>query len=141
MSFSDRPTFIADGNISPSVFVKLAGTGKNLKVAEAGANDRVIGVSGEGVRRAPGTGSDDGFHAIAGEECEVFLAGEICLLEANAAVVPGDPLESAADGQGDPVATTAASRRNIGAIALEDASAAGEKIKVLVTIYSQTNPA
>jgi hypothetical protein len=141
MSFSDRPTFIADGNISPSVFVTLAGTGKNLKVVEATANSKIIGVSQEGTRRAPGTAADDGFAAIAGETLTVHLPGEICLLEADAAVVPGAYLESAADGQGLTAVTTAATVRQIGAIALEDASAAGEKIKVLVNIFTQTNPA
>lgn len=132
----------ANGTIRVSRFVKVDTT-RNNAVVEGTANCVIRGISQEGGRTAPipSVTTDPVEAAQAGENVNVYTQGQDCLLRiGSGGCTAGDLLESDADGDGVTVAATAASVRNIGAQALEAASA-GELCKVQVLIFAKTNPA
>ena len=136
------PRWIAGGTIEVSRFVKAdTGAGKLNKVLQSAANDKNIGISQNGPYDAPGvTGAADDA-ARENLPLKVFGLGEECLLKIGAGgCTAGDYLESDASGQGITVVTTAATVRNVGAVALETA-AAGELARVQVLNFTRTNPA
>jgi hypothetical protein len=94
----------AAGNVSPKRIVKISG---NNKVVQASAaTDKMFGIAGQRTRYAEITGLslNDGYHAVSGENCEVFQVGETAPLVAGGAVVAGDRITSDASGKG--IATT-----------------------------------
>lgn len=121
-------TKVANGNISPSRFVKQdTTTGVKDRVLQCGAGDRVYGISGPGVRNAPWSELDDGYHAIAGENCFIYgFPEKDVLLELGGTVVAGDLLKADADGKG---VVTTTSGQEVGARA-EMAGASGDLIRV-----------
>lgn len=134
----------ANGIIRVSRFVKMDTTDNN-SVLEADANEKVVGISQPGGREAPipSVTASPPQAAQSGDQLAILGIGEedTVLLEAGTGGwTAGDELESDADGKGVTAAATAASVRNIGAIALETVSA-GEYGKVLPVIYTHTNPA
>lgn len=132
-------SFTASGTIKPSRFVKLSGV---RQVAQAGDNEEILGVAMEGSNRAPLSDLvSDVYAAQAGESLLVYSTGEMCLVEAGAAVTAGDLLKSDAQGRAAPVATTGATIQNYGAIALDSAAGAGEKILALITPLQKVRPA
>lgn len=103
------------GNISPSRFVKQDTSADN-QVTQAGAGDKIFGISQAGVRRTPYSSLDDGYCAISGEDVEVFgIAEKAVLLEIGGTVTRGDRLKSDANGKG---VTTTSTGDEIGAVAL-----------------------
>jgi len=95
----------ANGNITPSRIVKLVSGTDNGVTISAAATSVNIGVAQKGTRRAPGTGDDDGFAAIAGENVGVYSAGSgTAVVEAGGTVAVGDALTSDANGRA--IATT-----------------------------------
>ncbi len=129
------PTLMAAGDILPSRFVKLTG---DHKAQQAGDNDVVIGVAQEGGNRPPLSDLVTTVKAAeSGQTFQLYGDGDVCLVEAGAAIQPGDRLKSDANGRAVPIATTGTTIQNIGAIALEAASAAGELVRCQVKIYSE----
>lgn len=122
-------SYLANGNIYPSRFVKLDSSGEGY-VLQAGAGDTPVGVSQAGTRLPPIEGYDDGYAAVQNVEAVlVYEATDECWLEVGAAVSNGDLLKPSTDG----VAITASSDGNIyGAQALQDATAANQLIRVKV---------
>lgn len=112
---------VAAGNITPSRFVKLD-TSADGKVSQCGAGEQTFGVSQEGTRKAPLSGWDDGYAAIAGENVRVYSAPEdvYCFLEVAGVTSPGDKLKSDGSGLG---AVTTSANDHIGAVAEEAATA------------------
>ena len=124
----ESPNFIASGNIKPSRFVKITG---DMTVAVCGSADVCFGVSQEGANSAPI--SDLGvteYAASDGQNLRVFGPGEVCNIVAGAAVAAGAELRPDADGRG--VAMAGAGNETVGAIALEAAGGAGQKIRCFV---------
>jgi hypothetical protein len=120
--------FVANGNITPSSFVKLDTTAVG-KLLICGSDDPVYGVSQEGTRNPPYTGLDDGYAAIAGENCRVYLEPEECWLRiGSGGCTAGDMLNSDASGYG---VTTTTETHNAGALALET-GLEGQLIRVRV---------
>jgi hypothetical protein len=117
----------ATGNIAPSRFVKQSVTTDN-QVTQAGAGEKVFGISQAGTRRTPYGALDDGYAAIANEDVQVFGVAENCLLEISATVAAGDRLKADADGKGTPTVTNL---DEYGAIALV-AGTTGQLIQVEV---------
>ena len=79
----NNPAWIANGTIQPSRFVKIdttAGKVKNVLQAAA-ATDKLIGISQDGSRDAPGTTGAATDAARAGHTLHVFGLGDTCLLE------------------------------------------------------------
>lgn len=127
---------MANGNISPAVFVKIDTTsGADDKVIQATAGsgshgDPTQGISGVETDRAPL--SDliaTQYHAQAGEPCHVYTVGDQCLLTIGAAVTQGQRLKSDANGNGIPVTSDG---DFYGAIALEAGTASGQMVRVQV---------
>lgn len=122
------PNMTAQGNINPSVFVKLD-TSNNLSVLQAGAGAGTFAVSWEGTKYAPGTAADNGYAAESGDGITLYGPGSVCLLAVGSGGwTAGDLLKSDANGNG---VTTTASGDKIGAVALET-GAYGEFRQVLV---------
>lgn len=125
-------SFMPNGNIIPSRFVKQDTSTLGGYVLQAGASDTPIGVSQPGTHQPPIPGLDDGFAGIqnVGMPIEVFMSGDECWLEIGAAVTLGDFLKPSTNG----VAITASADGDIyGAIALQSGTASGQLIKVRVT--------
>lgn len=120
-------SYVANGNIGPSRFVKLDTTAPG-KVLEATTNDKMCGISQAGTRRAPQTGIDDGYAAIAGENIQVFEPGDVCWVEAGGTIAIDDRLEATTDGK---AVTTTTDNDWVGAKALQS-GVSGQLIKVEV---------
>lgn len=132
-------SFKASGNISPSRFVTLSGENT---VAQAGDNSEIIGVAQEGSNKAPLQDYVSTVYAAeTGQQLEVYSTGELCLVEAGAAITAGQLLKSDSQGRAVPVATTGTVIQNYGAVALQSATAAGQKILCLVTPLQKVRPA
>lgn len=96
---------VAGGNIPPSRIVKLSTAADNTVLVSAGATTVNIGVSQQGSRRPPGTGDDDGYAAIAGENIGIYGPGSgVALVEIGGTVTRGDALTS--DSNGRAITTT-----------------------------------
>jgi hypothetical protein len=90
------------------------------------ATTSLFGISGPGTRYPPWTPLDDGFHAVAGENVEVFRAPmQEAYLQLGGTVAANDPLTADNDGAG----VTATSGQYVGARAIQ-AGVAGQAIKV-----------
>lgn len=128
----NSPSFIANGTILPSRFVRLDSVApKDHAVIQSVAGSLSIGVSQEGTRDAGGVAGAGTDAASANETIHVYGPGDVCLLEVGAAVAVGARLKSDANGKGIAVA---AAGDHYGAIALEAGAADGVKIRVLVQI-------
>lgn len=128
------------GNIKPSRFVKqdTANQGGVLAATDGSgsAGDPVFGISQKSVWQVPlgvpggATVLDDGYAGTAvSPPITVFMDGAECYIVSGAAFAIDDALKSDSDGRG---ITASSSGDNIGAIALEAATAAGQLRKVRV---------
>ncbi len=84
-------------------------------------------------RSSPRPGGESTLAAESGDPLHVYADGDECLLEAGEAITAGNWLKPDSQGRGIVIDNTASDP--IGARALEDAGAAGEKIKVRVTTH------
>src|SRR3972149_1925695 len=133
MARNNAPSLVAGGNISTCRFVK-ASTAADYQCLQAGANDLVIGICGEGSELAPIPSQSTQYHASSGRPGELFVNGEpVLLLIGAGGVTRGDRIKSDADGKGVTIASTGTTVQHVGAVALESA-AADEKAHVLVRI-------
>ncbi len=107
---------VANGNISPSRFVKQDTTVVGKVLQTSATTDPVYGISQPGTRNPPYPLLDDGFAAIAGEN--LFIYGppdKDVMLELGGTVTQGDSLTSDSSGRG---ITTTSTGNFIGAIAM-----------------------
>jgi hypothetical protein len=128
--------FRANGTIRVGRFVKID-TSDNNSVLEADANERVLGISQMGSRVAPipEVTTDPPNAAIAGESVMVAYPGDpntsdCLLLIGTGDCTAGDYLKSDADGKGVVIDETATNKEEVGALALESATA-GEYARVI----------
>lgn len=102
--------YTANGNITPSTFVKIDTTlsTPNLgnRVITAGSGDRPIGVAQKGTRETPLSGLDTGFAAIAGQSLQVFTEGMVAPLALGGTVTAGDLLMPNTNGDGTAITAT-----------------------------------
>lgn len=124
----------ASGTIRRARFVKVSG---NNTVAEAGANERCIGVAGVGSREAPipSVTADPPEAAQSGDAVRVHLQNnldEALRVEAGGTITAGDLLESGSGGVA--VTATGSGTHLIEAIALEG-GVAGELLKIFRTQF------
>lgn len=124
------PHFKASGTIRPARFVKISGSNT---CAESDANEKVIGVSMLGTNQPPLEDLvTNAYAAESGDSLEIHGDGDICYLElGSGGATAGQDLKSDADGKGVAAATTGTTIQQIGATALETASA-GELCRVQV---------
>lgn len=121
---AQSPSFIARGDIAPSIFVKQNGTDHGI--VAAGAGDEAVGVSHEGTREAPIEGITP-LAAKSGESCQVYTEEWPCEVVAAATIVAGNKLKPDANGH----AIVAVAGDHYSAIARAGA-ASGEMCKVTV---------
>ncbi len=115
---------IAGGNIAPSRFVKL---GTDETVTHCGAGEIPWGISQPYTRYPALAAVDDGFAAIAGEQCNVFgPTDDECLLELGGTVTPGQGIKATTDGKGLAAVTNL---DQVGAVAIQG-GISGDLIKV-----------
>lgn len=120
---------MAAGDIRPCRFIKMQ-TDANQEALEADANEAIIGISQEGTKEAPQSGSS-ALAAADGDEVSFISMGEVGLLKiGSGGCTAGDELKSDNDGQGVARASSGTTVQNVGAIALETASE-GEFARVL----------
>lgn len=126
------------GNVKPYRFVKADTVAYSILQATDGAGSAgsiVFGVSDKGTWLPPvNIGStayfDDGYAGTtASPPITVFLSGAECFILSGAAFAVNDYLKADSDGRGITAGTTA---DNIGALALEPATAANQLIKCRV---------
>lgn len=139
----EHGVFRAGGTIRVSRFVQLD-TAADFTVVEGEANGRIHGIGSEAGYLAPlpTTTDDPPLAAVVGTSIKVTSRpGDTGYVRVGTGgVVRGGELESDADGQCVTAATTAATVRQIAAIALESASA-GELCLVQLAKYPHTIPA
>jgi hypothetical protein len=132
-------SFRAGGNILPSRFVKLTSA---AMVTQAGDNEEIIGVAFEGTQKAPLRDYvSTPYAAEPGQSVAVYSTGEVCLVEAGTTISAGNLLKSDSQGRAIPIATSGTVIQNYGAVALDAATAAGEKVRVLVLPFGKVRPA
>lgn len=141
MSMRDGYKFVAGGNITPSRFV-AQNTSYDSTVDNASvAGQRCLGVSQVGTRKAPGTGADDGYAAIAGEPVQVFLPGDVApIMCGSGGVTRGQLIKTDANGKAVAASITGQSLQWVHAQALES-GADGEIVNFLVLPPTPYNPA
>lgn len=133
------PQLQASADTLPFRFVKVTGAKTG---ATAGANERIIGISGPSTRYAPLSDLvTTNNHANTGEPLNVRGDTEVCLVTSGAAFSAGVALKSDASGRAVAIATSGAATQNVGAIALEAATAADQLIMVQVQLGSEEAPA
>jgi len=132
-------TLRASGDIRPSRFVRVSGPGQ---VAEAGDNNEIIGVAHEGTQVAPLADLvSTAYAARTGQQVLIYSTGETCLVEAGGTISAGNLLKSDSQGRAVPIATSGTTIQNYGAVALDSATAAGQKIRVFVIPFGKVRPA
>lgn len=136
---SVKTQYVAGGDIYPCRFIKESSTAP-FTVVQATENSRICGVTTEGTTTVAIKGvTDDScvYAARVGLPVSYFGEHDECLLQVNEQVQPGDYLVSDADGYG---VKATDSNTTIGAVALEPATAAGEKIRVRVEYQRSAVP-
>lgn len=118
----------AGGNITPFRIVKIGTTQDSEALISASATSPNIGIAHGGTRRAPGTGDDDGFAAIDGENIPIWGTGCIGLVQLVGTSARGDAITSDASGLGT---TTTTEGDCIVGWALQS-GVAGDVVRVLV---------
>ena len=132
----EAPNFIANGNISVSVFVKQD-TSLDNGVIQASTNNAIIGVSQESSNYPPLPSVGTVYAAQAGQNVKVYGHEQQCLLLiGSGGCTAGDRLKSDSSGAGVTIASSGPTAQNVGAIALSTANA-GEYARVLV--FKQDN--
>jgi len=100
MPMLDAPAFIANGNINPSVFVKIDSTINFGVIQAAAATDKIFGVSDDGTYQPPGVTGSDGYAAHQNQPIKVYADGDVALITVGvAAITAGDYLKSDANGK------------------------------------------
>ena len=123
--------FQAAGAITQFRFVELV-SGQERQVQQASAlNNLVVGVCQETIT------ADD---ATKGRVANIAMMG-VTLVEAGAAITKGAKVRTDAQGRAVALANTAGTVDQVAGIALDDASAAGDWIAILLTPGVTHNPA
>lgn len=124
-------SLVASATVNPSRFCKISGA---RTTAQAGANERIIGISGVGTRSP--TDSNPTAHAVATEAVMLHRVGAEALLDIGGNIAAGDRLKADANGKGVTMASTGTTIQHYGAIALES-GADGDRIRVAIVIGSE----
>jgi hypothetical protein len=140
MFYGTQAPFLADGNVSPSRFITtVTGAGNAGKAVQASASTAIIvGISESWRRHPPGSPSDDGFIAIAGESLSYRGPGTIARLKLGGTVSnAGILLTTDGSGQGIAQAPADGTTAYYGAMAM-DTGVSGDFIRVVVLAPTPT---
>jgi hypothetical protein len=122
--------FFARGNIHTAAFVK-EDTATNFGVLEAGANDKVIGVSQDGTHDTPGLTGAGVYAATNGQGIQVFQDGDECLITVGTGgVTAGDLVQAGSTGTA--VTLSLATGNNYVGGRMLETGAAGDLRRMLV---------
>lgn len=136
MGWPVQPSWVAGGDISPSVFVVIDPSADET-VIEGGASpgQPTIGIMQQGMRDTPGlTGSNTDIAASSGDQnFHVFAIGDICPLVAGGTFNAGAELMVTTGGRG----ILATSGYYVGAIALQ-AGINDRVVNVMVVRYQKS---
>jgi len=134
------PNLLAGGTIRPSRFVKI-NTAADFSCLEGSANAEIIGVSMTGTNYPPLSDIVSTANAATvGQYIQIYGDGDVCLVEAGAAITRGDKLKSDSVGRAVSILTTGTVNQQVGAVALQSAAAAGELILVQITAQRTVRP-
>lgn len=137
MAFNAPPQLMANGNIYPCRFVTVDTSAAN-KAVQATANSKILGVSQVGTNYPPLSDvSVAGYAAVAGQLFELHGPGQVCSVESGDAISVGDYLKADNNGKAVPILTIGTTLQRYGAVALEPATDAGQKIRCYVLIGSE----
>lgn len=135
MGWPVQPSWVAGGNISPSVFVTIDPSADETVLEASVTGQPTIGVMQQGMRDTPGlTGSDTDVAAASGDQnFHVFAPGDICPLVAGGTFNAGAELMATTNGRG----ILATSGYYVGAIALQ-AGVNDRVVNVMVVRYQKS---
>lgn len=122
---------IATGNVAPFRLITPSTTAEHAG-AQAGANEPIIGASGQGTKFAPIPEVTTQWHAQAGDPIDLRGPGEEALVEAGAAIDPGTLFKADTNGKAVPVATTGTTNQQYGGRTEQGAADEGELIRVII---------
>lgn len=135
------PHLMANGNIAPSRFVTLD-TSADVKGIQATANAQIIGAAMAGSNYPPLSDLvTTTYAAQAGQYFQMYSDGDVCLVEAGAAITRGARLKSDSVGRAVTIASTGTTIQHFGAVAIQSAAGAGELILVLMQTLRSERPA
>jgi len=132
---------MANGTIRSSRFIR-PDVSNDFKCLEATANAEILGVAMEGTNYPPLSDLVSTSNAATqGQYMKYYGEGEVCLVEAGAAITRFDKVKADSVGRAVTIASSGTTLQNIGARALQSAAAAGELILVQVTPMRSERPA
>lgn len=131
--------WVANADINCARFVKLI-SGTKYRVAQAVANDQVIGVSPQNQRTPTiiGTLAATTLAASAGESIDIELQTSLAWVEVGSAVVEGEWVKSDANGRAVPIATSGATKQMVAGLCLVGAANANELALIQLNPHRQT---
>lgn len=131
--------WVANADINCARFVKLI-SGTKYRVAQAAANEQVVGVSTQNQRAATiiGTLAATGLAASVGESLDIELMGSLAWVEVGSAVVEGEWVKSDANGRAVPIATSGATKQMVAGLCLVGAANANELALIQLSPNRQT---
>ncbi len=136
---STPANLMANGPIFPSRFIRIDPSADFKGIAsEAGL--AILGVSQDGTNFPPLSDLITGARVAAsiGQYFRYFGEGDVCLVETNESIIAGDQLKAAGTGDDTGRAATADTDNDqVGAVAIQSASGAGELIRCQVTPMRQ----
>ena len=135
-----RGSYVANGNIIPGNIVKFDATaGNSGKVLQAGATDKPMGIACMQQNKAPLTGLQSGYAAVAGETFHVFDAAdpsEEPAVIVDAAYAQGTLIKPSTNGIGTQVTTDA---DYYVCRLLQNSNGAGDLVKCVIMIGQQAS--
>jgi hypothetical protein len=132
-------TFYASANILPSIIVQLDSANQFQVTTGNSTTTALYGISQEGQWTPPGNSSQtgnilniNGNAADTNMQLEVYVAGDICLLQIASNVNAGDYIGSNATGYGQTVSITANTAATVIAKALTTSASTSDLVRVKV---------
>ncbi len=135
LPFTQIP-YTANGNVSPRRFIVGVAASPQLAVQATGVALPIMGVSYNKTRFPPGSASNDGYNAIAGEMLSYHSAGEVCSIDVGETAITDItiPLTSDSAGKALPVDMTSNTTLTwVAALAMDTAEANGEVRALLLS--------
>lgn len=134
VGYSQIP-LVANGNVPPRRFIiGVTGAGNGQRAVIAGGSTACyFGISSDFTRYPPGSPSDDGYQAIAGENLAYAGPGQITNVDIGSTDITncGLPIKSDSSGKATPMLTTGTTAEWVGALPMRT-GVAGEVIPALV---------
>lgn len=131
--------WVANGDINCARFVKLI-SGTKYRVAQAAANEQVIGATTQKQRAATITGTlaATTLAASVGESLDIEMMGSLVWVQVGSAVVEGEWVKSDVNGMAVPIATSGATKQMVAGLCIIGAANANELALIQINPHRQT---